>query len=153
MKRVMPLQHALSLRRAVSADIPAMSTIRLAVAENTLSDPTRITPAMYEDFLENAGRGWVAEHDGQVVAFCYADQAKGSIWALFVRPDNEGKGLGRALLEQASDWLFASGHEAIHLTTGAGTRADRFYAKQGWLRSVENANDVGYTLMKSRKVE
>lgn len=78
MRQVLTLQ-VLGLRRATSADIPAMSRIRLCVTENTLSDPTRITHDMYEDFLEQSGRGWVAEHDGEVVAFCYADKLKGSI--------------------------------------------------------------------------
>jgi hypothetical protein len=30
---------------------------------------------MYEDFLEKTGCGWVAEIDGQIVAFCYADKS------------------------------------------------------------------------------
>jgi len=28
------------------------------------SDPSRVTRKMYEDYLETAGRGWVAEIDG-----------------------------------------------------------------------------------------
>jgi hypothetical protein len=78
------------LRRATSADIPAMSRIRLSVTENALSDPSRITPAMYEDFLERSGRGWVIEQGSEIVAFCYADKINASIWALFVSPDQEG---------------------------------------------------------------
>jgi hypothetical protein len=41
---------------------------------------------MYEDFLDQSGRGWVAEIEGEIVAFCYADKPNASIWALFVRP-------------------------------------------------------------------
>src|SRR5689334_14339484 len=109
-----------SIRQAGRADIPAMSRIRLAVTENTLSDPGRITEAMYEDFLEKAGRGWVAERDGEIVAFCYADKLNASIWALFVCPGHEGLGLGKSLLAQAVRWLSEIGHDAVHLTTGAG---------------------------------
>jgi GNAT superfamily N-acetyltransferase len=133
-------------RQAVSADIPAMSQIRLAVTENVLRDPARITVDMYEDYLERSGRGWVAESAGEIVAFCYADKVNASIWALFVRPDHEGQGLGKALLARAVDWLFDVGHECVHLTTGAGTRADRFYAAQGWLRRPVGAADIGYSL-------
>jgi GNAT superfamily N-acetyltransferase len=140
-------------RRAVSADIPAMSTIRLAVTENILSDPTRITVEMYEDYLEKSGRGWVAESAGEIVAFCYADKINASIWALFVRPGHEGKGLGKALLERAVAWLFEAGHERVHLTTGADTRADRFYAALGWERNPVGAFDIGYSLTRRRLME
>lgn len=130
-----------------------MSRIRLSVTENTLSDPSRITAAMYEDYLERSGRGWVAEDDGDIVAFCYADKVNASIWALFVRPGQEGRGLGKLLLAQAAEWLFETGHEAVHLTTGAGTRADRFYAAQGWRREPVSATDIAYSLSKPRTVK
>jgi GNAT superfamily N-acetyltransferase len=134
------------LRRATHADIPAMSRIRLAVTENALRDSTRITVAMYEDYLERSGRGWVAETDGEIVGFSYADNVNASIWALFIQPGREGRGLGKALLAQATDWLFEQGHECIRLTTGAGTRADRFYAAQGWRREPVCESEIAYTL-------
>jgi GNAT superfamily N-acetyltransferase len=142
----MPHSHDLLLRRATRADIPAMSRIRLAVTENALRDPTRITVAMYEDYLERSGRGWVAEADGAIVGFSYADNTDASIWALFIQPGQEGRGLGKALLAQATDWLFGQGHERIRLTTGAGTRADRFYAAQGWQREPVGESEIAYTL-------
>lgn len=142
----MSKEHTPAFRRALHGDIPAMSRIRLAVMENTLSDPARITPQMYEDFLEQSGRGWVAEQDGDIVAFCYADKINASIWALFVQPGHEGRGLGKALLGLAVDWLFELGHARAHLTTGAGTRADRFYAAQGWVREPADGLDIAYSL-------
>ena len=90
-------------RRAVVADIPAMARIRLAVTENVLRDPARTTVGMYEDYLEKSGRGWVAESAGEVVAFCCADKINASIWALFVKPGQERRGFGKALLERAAD--------------------------------------------------
>jgi GNAT superfamily N-acetyltransferase len=123
-----------------------MSRIRLAVKENALSDPTRITREMYEDYLERSGRGWVAETDGEIRAFCYANKVDASIWALFVDPAHEGQGLATSLLKQAVDWLFETGHARVHLTTGAGTRADRFYAAQGWRREPLSATEAGYSL-------
>jgi GNAT superfamily N-acetyltransferase len=133
-----------SFRRAGSADIPAMSAIRLAVTENVLSDPTRITLDMYEDFLDKSGRGWVAESGGEIVAFSYANKVDGSIWALFVKPGQEGRGLGKALLALAVAWLFEIGYQRVHLRTGANTRADRFYGAQGWVRQSVSASEVGY---------
>lgn len=130
-----------------------MSGIRLCVTENTLSDPTRITQEMYEDFLEKTGRGWVAEDDGAVLGFCYADKVNASIWALFVSPEHEGHGLGQFLLKLAVDWLFEIGHDCVHLTTGANTRADRFYLEQGWMRTLVSSTNVAYSLPRSRPCE
>lgn len=140
------MSYPFQLRRATHADIPAMSRIRLAVTENALRDPTRITVAMYEDYLERSGRGWVAVSNGEIVGFSYADNTDASIWALFIQPGQEGRGLGKALLAQATDWLFGQGHERIRLTTGAGTRADRFYAAQGWQREPVGESEIAYTL-------
>ena len=133
-------------RRALRSDIAAMSRIRQSVTENVVSDPTRVTLQMYEDYLEHCGRGWVAEIDGTVVAFSYADKVNGSIWALFVAPGHEGLGLARELLACAVDWLFALGFLVITLTTTPGTRADRFYERQGWRRGSAGTREVAYSL-------
>lgn len=141
MNSVLPI-----FRRATIADIPQMSRVRLSVLENRLRDPTRVTPQIYEDFLEKDGRGWIAQVDGVTVAFSYANSLDGSIWALFVDPAHEGKGLAKALLGLATEWLFESGYVEVTLDTGAGTRADLFYARQGWTRDDAGAADVRYTL-------
>jgi len=137
----------LSFRRAVEADIPALMRIRLAVKENRLSDPARVTPAMCIDYLDRLGRGWVAELGGQIIGFSYADRGDGSIWALFVDPAHEGLGAGKQLLRLAVDWLFEIGNDEIRLGTQANTRADRFYAAQGWTRGdMKDAVEVWFTL-------
>ena len=141
----MPLQF----RQATSADIPAMSAIRLAVRENKLNNPARVTVQMYEDYLEALGRGWVCEQDGEVIAFSYAAKADASIWALFVHPDKEGLGAGGPLLQLAVDWLFSLGHAQVTLGTEANTRADRFYQAKGWTRGeMKDAVEVFYTLQR-----
>lgn len=127
-----------------------MSRIRLAVRENVLSNPARVTHQMYVDYPDVAGRGWVAQSNGQVVGFSCADREKSSIWALFVYPEYEGQGCGKRLLELAVDWLFALGHGSVELSTGAGTRADRFYAAQGWTREdAADGVDACYTLRRT----
>ena len=123
-----------------------MSKIRLAVNENVLSDPGRITVEMYEDYLELLGRGWVAEVDGVVAGFCYANKTNSSIWALFMSKQYEGRGLAKQLLTLAVGWLFEQGQEFVRLSTGAETRADRFYALQGWARERVEGQEVFYLL-------
>ena len=140
----------LHLRRAVVADIPAMSRIRLAVTENALSNPARITEAMYRDYLDELGRGWVAEEHGEIIGFACADRTDSSIWALFVDPAHEGRGAGKRLLRLAVDWLFEIGNAEIRLGTAANTRADRFYAAQGWTREDMKDNiEVWYRLRRT----
>lgn len=128
-----------------------MSSIRLSVTENTLSEPSRVTEKMYRDYLELLGRGWVADIDGVVVGFSYADKTDASIWALFISPDYEGRGIAKRLLQVAVDWLFALGHNSIHLSTSKDTRADRFYTGQGWTRSVLNERDAGFRLTRQNR--
>jgi GNAT superfamily N-acetyltransferase len=133
-------------RRAVHDDIEAMSAIRLAVRENVLSNPARVTRQMYEDYLALLGRGWVAEVDGIIVGFSYANATDSSIWALFIAPDHEGQGIARQLLTMATEWLFEQGSARVHLSTGSHTRAERFYAAQGWTRERVEGSDVYFSL-------
>lgn len=108
-----------------------MRRVRLAVRENTLSDPTRITEADYVAALEDLGRTWVVETDGEIVAFA-SGYNTGSVWALFVHPDHESRGYGKALHSTMVNWLWSQGHTRLWLTTDPGTRAERFYISQGW---------------------
>jgi GNAT superfamily N-acetyltransferase len=119
------------IRSATLADQPRIGEIRNGVTENVLSDPSKVTAeeiAWYRDeaiFL-------VAEEGGDVVAFACANHQTGLVWALFVDPAHEGRGHGRALLDETLARLKAEGHAQAWLTTGAGTRADRFYRRHGW---------------------
>jgi GNAT superfamily N-acetyltransferase len=121
-----------TLRTAGPADIPVMHRIRLAVRENALRDPTRVTPADYVRYVGDPGASWVAEVDGVVVGFAMADRASRSLWALFVDPAFEGRGLGRALLSRLTRFLFEVSREPINLSTAPGTRAERVYCAAGW---------------------
>ena len=61
-------------RLATVADIDGMHRVRLAVRENRLSDPGRITAADYRAALETLGRGWVIEAQGEIVTEYYVRQ-------------------------------------------------------------------------------
>jgi GNAT superfamily N-acetyltransferase len=126
-----------------------MSRIRLSVRENVLSDPARVTLQMYRDYLDTLGRGWVCELDGEVVGFSYAAVEDASIWALFVLPEFEGRGIAKRLLALATSYLFDQGNDKLILSTTADTRADRFYTAQGWVRgAMKDAVEVHFTLQR-----
>ena len=121
----------MTLRLATRSDIPALQRVRLAVQENTLSDPNRITEEDYIAAQETLGRTWVIEVDGEIAAFATGYES-GSIWALFVHPDHEGRGFGTALHSTVVNWLWSHGHERLWLTTDPNTRAEQFYVDRGW---------------------
>ena len=120
------------LRRATKADVPRICEIRDSVRENILSDPSRVTPADIAWFLDH-GPIWVwQEPDGGVAGFSAGDPRDGWIWALFVAPGHEGKGIGRALLKAACDRLREAGHNTATLSTEPDSRAERHYRADGW---------------------
>jgi GNAT superfamily N-acetyltransferase len=99
------------LRVATRDDVDALHRVRLAVRELVLSRPDRVTHAVYVEHLERRGRGWLAEVDGGVVGFAIGRSDDGNVWALFVDPAHEGRGIGRALHDTMVAWMFAQGLE------------------------------------------
>jgi GNAT superfamily N-acetyltransferase len=92
--------------RAMRADdMGDTFAVRTSVAENALTleqlERMGITPESVAASLHGRARGWVAEKEGVVVAFAIADGETRSIFALFVAPGYEGRGLGSALLDRA----------------------------------------------------
>jgi GNAT superfamily N-acetyltransferase len=121
--------------------------VRGAVKENILTSD--IPLERIAAGLEARGRGWVVEHEGQVVGFSMADREESMIWALFLLPEWEGRGLGRELLGRAVEWLWGEGCERIWLTTEAGSRAEGFYAHLGWSAAgVTEKGEVGFELQR-----
>ena len=121
----------ITIRVADRADIPGMHRVRLAVRENRLISST-ITEATYVPAIEQWGRGWVAEEHGVVVGFAIGNKTNGNVWALFVDPRFEGRGVGRRLQDAMLQWLFAEGVPRLWLTTDPESRARRFYEATGW---------------------
>jgi GNAT superfamily N-acetyltransferase len=120
------------IREAQVADILMMSKIRLAVKENVLSTPGLVTHEDYVEYLTRRGKGWVAEADGRMVGFAIVDLQGHNIWALFVHPDFDRQGIGRALHDNMLRWYFSQTDEPVWLGTEPGTRAEAFYRKAGW---------------------
>ena len=116
-----------------------MHRVRLAVRENVLRS-TVITEEHYLPAIEATGRGWVIEADGRVVGFAIGNADTGNIWALFVDPEHEGRGHGRALHNAMVEWLFSRGLRHLWLGTDPDTRAERFYRAAGWRYTGKAAN-------------
>ena len=120
-----------TVRIAKQGDISTMHAIRLAVRENSLGAASGITEASYSPYVRG-GSAWVAELGDKIFGFAAADPLSGNVWAMFVAPEAEGNGIGRALHEAVLEWASCLGIERINLTTAAETRAEHFYRKMGW---------------------
>ena len=129
-----------SIREATPGDIAQMQLIRRMVKENILSNPGLVTDEICRTYLTERGKGWVAEAGDQILGFAIADLKDSNIWALFVHPDHEKKGIGRALHDTMLDWYFKNGKTRAWLSTGPGTRAEGFYKKLHWERTGKRPN-------------
>jgi GNAT superfamily N-acetyltransferase len=128
------------IREARKEDVPAMNRLRLQVKENVLSDPSLVTAEMVVEAISRSGRGWVFVEHGEILGFSIVRSKDPSIWALFVLPECEGRGIGHALHEAAVDWLWSQGAERIWLSTDPETRAYSFYHARGWTEKGRLAN-------------
>lgn len=120
------------LREALPADVPAMHAIRLRVRENRLSDPSVVTEPDYLAFMARDTRSWACFEDGVLAGFVMVDVEKQDLWALFVAPEHEGKGIGRALHDAMWRW-YATRNSKLRLRTAPGTRAEHFYRSAGYV--------------------
>ena len=119
-------------RQAQIKDIRQIQSVRHAVKENILSDPALVTDADCIEYIEKRGRGWVCEEQDEIVGFAIADLLDHNIWALFVRPDYERRGIGRKLHAIMLDWYFSNTKQKLWLGTAPDTRAEIFYRNAGW---------------------
>ncbi|MGD1317951.1 GNAT family N-acetyltransferase [Chryseobacterium sp. 2R14A] len=120
------------IREAKVEDIPQIQIVRNSVKENMLSNPNLVTDDNCKEFLTERGKGWVCEIDGKITGFSIVDLKENNIWALFVDPDFEKKGIGKKLHHIMLDWYFSQTRESVWLGTSPNTRAEIFYTKNGW---------------------
>ena len=122
----------MKFREANVSDIPQMEVIRNAVKENVLSDPSLVTTEDYKNYITRRGKGWVCEIDNNIVGFAIADLVENNIWALFIHPNHEKKGIGKQLHRLMMNWYFSHGKDTVWLSTAPNSRAEMFYRQAGW---------------------
>lgn len=88
--------------------------------------------ADYVMMLHN-GMGWVCERYGQITGFAIVDVPKKNLWALFVHPAFERKGIGRNLHRLMIEACDQHGLDMLWLSTDPNTRAEEFYKRAGWM--------------------
>ena len=130
----------MTCREATVNDIEQIQIVRHAVKENVLSNPLLVTDRDCEEYLTQRGKGWVCEVNEQIVGFSIVDLKENSIWALFIHPDHEKKGIGKRLHSMMLNWCFSQTKETVWLTTEPNSRAETFYRMNGWKESGRKEN-------------
>lgn len=136
-------------REALLSDISQIQIVRHSVKENILSNPALVTDEDCVEFLTVRGKGWVCEVDNIIVGFAIADLKEYNIWALFLHPDFEGKGIGKELHRLMMNWYFTQSDHTVWLGTAPNTRAEEFYRQQGWkIMGTVNKGEVKFEMSK-----
>lgn len=127
------------LRPATITDVETLFAIRCSVEENHQSREELvelgITPASVAEMIAGGEFAClIAEIEGKPVGFAMADYKEAYLFALFVRPEAEKRGVGSLLLRETEKMLAMRGLKSVYLVTGAdeSLRAVGFYKKQGW---------------------
>ncbi len=121
-------------REANITDITQIQIVRNSVKENILSNSELVTDADCLEFITKRGKGWVCEIDNQIVGFSIADLKENNVWALFVHPSFDKRGIGRQLHDLMLNWYFNQTSKNLWLGTDPNTRAEIFYRKSGWTK-------------------
>ena len=129
----------MNIRVAQLDDIETLFAIRTSVVENHQSREEiaelGITPETVAELLITDCCAWIVEINNRSVGFSIANAAKGTIFGIFVIPEFESRGVGRALMQEAEKWLWSKGIEEIWLLTGndSNLRAYGFYRHLHWI--------------------
>jgi GNAT superfamily N-acetyltransferase len=114
------------IREARPDDAPELRMIEIAAGEQfrdiglpNVADHEPPSKAAYVRFA-TTGRSWVASDDaGRLVGYVLVDDVDGNAYIeqVSVRPDHQGSGVGRALIDRVAAWAAATGRPAMTLLT------------------------------------
>jgi ribosomal protein S18 acetylase RimI-like enzyme len=170
-----PESAAPAIRPARVEDAPTTASIRVrgwqAAYRGQVPDELLDSLSVEHDtvrFADHVGhlaadrRVWVAESNGEVVGFASTGPSRdedaggagaGEVYAIYVRPDLYGNGIGATLLSHAARDLAGQGYErAILWTLESNGAAQRFYERAGWRLDGSKKLDVldGFELAEVR---
>lgn len=144
----------ISTRAAQLSDIDSIFDVRTSVVENHLSreemQQMGINESVVADMIEQSQCAWVATVNDNVIGFSMILPDDGCLFAAFVLPEYEGRGIGRSLVQLAENELFKR-HEIAWLETDKNSRAAQFYVQLGWGNKT-NINDTDIRLEKYRGI-
>lgn len=126
-------------RPAVAADIAACIVLRGQTRENAVSAArlaeVGITEASWAAQVDSGELlGVVAQCGGRLAGYCFGASVTGEVVVLALKPEYEGRGLGKALLQWVVQGLRARGHRRLFLgcADDPAVRSYGFYRHLGW---------------------
>lgn len=137
------------IRPATLADVDGLREAVMAAYAPSLEQGIGLPPV--SEGLEGDIRDhhvWVADDRGIIlggIVLVLEDQAL--ISNLAVHPVGEGQGLGRRLIDTATEPAYAAGYLRVSLTTHAAmTGTQAFYARLGWIETGRIDDKVTFAL-------
>lgn len=157
----------LTIRAGVRDDLPALVQIHVAswrgaytgIIEDEILDTILTVDRRTEQWernIDEVEQGLcqliVAEWDGQIVGFCIfgkerglAPEYDGELYAIYLSPDTQGRGIGTALLKQTIQDLRESGFVSMMLWVLTENHpARRFYEAKGGVLLHERSFNIRY---------
>jgi GNAT superfamily N-acetyltransferase len=160
------------VRPAVQGDAKAIAEVHAAAARaaydgilpedqlRALAPSTR--EAKWREAIEfSEPQVHVAELDGEVVGFVGFDRSRdpktpsttGEIWAIYVKPEHWGKGIGVALWDAARDGLEEEGCTVVTIWVPLrNDRAMRFHELAGFKREMKTAKTTAIGEVKIEEI-
>ena len=135
------VQLAQRIWRAHYADIISAAQIEYMLAQ-------RYRPELIGAQLADPAQRWlIAQGADGLIGFahlCRTDAASARLDKLYVAPEQQRRGVGRALLIAAQDWARAGGCRVLRVRANkANRRALAAYARYGFGMSAEVVEDIG----------
>lgn len=146
-----------TIRKATPADAPRLPDVEYSAGQAFkkvqslawIADDDVQTPEMHIALMER-GVAWVAVDDTDTpIGFINGEPLDGylHIWEMSVNRDQQGKGIGRSLMNEAKEHAKSNGYKGLTLTTFRRVPwNERFYASAGF--SLLQPADVSPALTK-----
>ncbi len=141
------------IQPATAADAADCVRLRGQTRENAVSEERLrslgITVDSWANDIETGVLpGFVCRRDEVLLGYSFGASESGEVVVLALRPDIEGQGLGRALLERMVTHLRSLGHGRLFLGCSAdpNVRSYGFYRRLGW-RSTGQVDKLGDELL------
>jgi GNAT superfamily N-acetyltransferase len=126
------------IRELREADAAAVSRLELAIVPHYVITPEVVWQRASRTIAREQARTWVAEDDGEVVAYAHASfewsvptPGKGRFW-IGVLPDRRGRGIGSELYSHVSEYLLSRGAWRLRSWVDDDPAGARFLERRGF---------------------
>jgi GNAT superfamily N-acetyltransferase len=135
------------IRRAIAADVPALTALAVAAYRHYVPRIGREPAPMTADYAASLGRTWVSEVEGTVAGLLVLLPHPDHLLLdnIAVCPEHQGGGVGAALMRFAEDQAVGLGLPEVRLYTNeAMTENLAYYRRRGYVETHRAEQDGFY---------